>query len=276
MNYLSEKEVKTIEVEVLSKIDKICRANKIQYSLAYGTLLGAIRHKGFIPWDDDIDIAMPREDYEKFLDYCDTHQTPFYIITYRKDRTWPYLYIRCCDPHTLCEKDPFSRRSEGYGLFVDIVPIDGMGDSLRGARLRMAKTMFHQYLAVAADWKKYFRSRTQFTWKVELARIPFYIMSRFTNCRRAIGKVEKYNMRMNLAASRYGAIACGGGYKMKEIMESKWFTEFIDVEFEGRQFRAFKHYDEILTHIYGDYMTPPPKEQQVGHHYIKAYRKNNV
>ena len=111
-------EIKKVSVDVLSSIDQICRENNFTYSLGYGTLLGAVRHGGFIPWDDDIDIVMPRADYEKFILYCKQHATPFALACNELDSKYGYVYAKACDTNTVVIPD--NMRWAKNGIQVDI------------------------------------------------------------------------------------------------------------------------------------------------------------
>ena len=121
-------ELHQIETDILTAIDEICRKENIRYYLAGGTLLGAVRHKGFIPWDDDIDIAMPRDDYERFLKVMRKGAHPYYKILaleYKED--YPYTFAKVVDTRTRLQEE-IGKDLPEMGVFIDIFPLDGMGD----------------------------------------------------------------------------------------------------------------------------------------------------
>ncbi|MCH1940959.1 LicD family protein [Holdemania massiliensis] len=272
MKKLTLDEMKAVELDVLCKIHEICISQGINYSLAYGTLLGAIRHKGFIPWDDDIDLLMPRDDYEKFMEYCASHETPFYVISHRTDPTWPFLYTRVCDPNTVIPDEPIWKWRGKMGLFVDIIAVDGLGNTFKQATCNLYGSVFKLSIANASNWSHFFKTRTRFKWYYDPIRFCFYVMGKFIKPNRLLNSVEIRRRKCSISSVKYsGEVGGAFAYGKKEIMESSIFTEFTDVEFEGKTFKAFKEYDKFLTHVYGDYMTPPPKEQQIGHHYLTAY-----
>lgn len=119
-------EMKQIELRVLKQIRAICEEQGWRYFLVGGTLLGAVRHKGFIPWDDDIDIGMPRADYEKFIDYCISHDVPFKVMCNRSENKYGYLYAKAMAPDTVLLEESSNRYNVEQGIFVDIFPVDGL------------------------------------------------------------------------------------------------------------------------------------------------------
>ena len=128
MQQLSLKEIQMIELKLLLEFDSICSQNSMRYSLGGGSLLGAIRHKGFIPWDDDIDVMMPRPDYERFLDYCRREDTSFRLITYESVSGYNGLSAKIWDPSTRIV-DHVLDLSFDTGVNIDVFPIDGLANS---------------------------------------------------------------------------------------------------------------------------------------------------
>lgn len=273
MKEIQLEELKRIETSLLMRIDEICRVNGWRYSLCGGTLLGAIRHKGFIPWDDDIDIAMPRKDYEAFLKYGIEHGEEYNIriVSTKTSKCYAYLAAKVCDTNTVMEEENFERDGVEMGVYVDIFPIDGLGNEAN-AKKHFEATRFERELLVARNWKKFFRSKTH-AWYVEPVRFAFWIMSRFISAQKLAEKVETYYERFPLEESEYAAIVCGS-YREKEIMPVKILDQFTEVEFEGKNFSAFREYQDYLKNIYGDYSKLPPEDKRVSHHMFKAYIKN--
>ena len=271
MRNINFDELKAIELEILKKIHNICENENLRYSLIGGTLLGAVRHKGFIPWDDDIDIVMPRKDYETFIDYCVHNSTelPFYIVSSKTNKNYGYLFAKACAKGTTIEEVHGNRYQCNLGVYVDIFPVDGLGVSFEEAKKTYAKTTFKRELLVASNWKEFFRSKTRAIY-FEPIRYAFYLMSRLVNVNKLINKIDEICKKKDFDSSKYVGVVCGV-YRRKEIMKKDVFAEYEKIEFEGLKVNALKNSKEYLSNIYGDYMKLPPKEKQFSHHMFKAY-----
>ena len=143
MKEISIKEAQKAMLEILKKIDEICDEQNITYFLMYGTLIGAVRHKGIIPWDDDIDIMMPRDDYDKFINYFLKYQDelkPYELYSQKNRKNYPYIIARISDSRYIL--DSKNEKDYGIGLFVDIYPFDGMGNNKEEA-IRLGKKADH-------------------------------------------------------------------------------------------------------------------------------------
>ena len=272
MKEIQSEELKQIEFNLLKKIDYICRERGWRYSLCGGTLLGAIRHKGFIPWDDDIDIAMPRKDYELFLNYVIANGKEYgiQIVSPRTSSCYAYLAAKVCDTNTIMEENNFKRDGLKMGVYVDVFPIDGLGTKTK-AKKHFNATRFERELLVARNWKRFFRSKTH-AWYIEPVRFAFWMMSRFVSTLKLVDKVETYYAQFPLEKSEYAAVVCGS-YREREILPTEVLNTFTTVDFEGSRFMAFKKHDDYLRSIYGDYMKLPAKDKQISHHMFKAYVK---
>ena len=273
MKEIQSEELKQIELSLLKKIDFLCKEHGWRYSLCGGTLLGAIRHKGFIPWDDDIDIAMPRKDYESFLKYgiVNGKEYDIQIVSPKTSSCYAYLAAKVCDTNTLMEENNFERDGLEMGVYVYIFPIDGLGTKAE-AKKHFNATRFERELLVARNWKKFFRSKTH-AWYIEPVRFAFWIMSRFVSTSKLVDRVETYYAKFPIEKSQCAAVVCGS-YREKEILPTEVLNTFTEVEFEGKQFMAFEKFDDYLGSIYGDYMKLPPKDKQESHHMFKAYWKD--
>lgn len=263
------KEVQKIALGILKHIDKICKENNIQYYLAGGTLLGAIRHKGFIPWDDDIDIFMLRPDYERFLKIMDnTKHEQYKCLHYGKDYpNYIYRFAKVVDLNTKVQESTLISH-EDMGVFVDVFPIDGINIKKWKKPIRKT-TILAKFIEVSACTtipktksklkyiiKKILRCYTKvFGWKYWLNKHEQYI-KKFHN-------LDNYEHRYPFS----------GCYKFKDIMPKELYDDIIEVEFEGYKFPAFRNYDYYLSSLYGDYMTPPPPEKRIAHT-LKIYKKD--
>ncbi|MBQ8522133.1 MAG: LicD family protein [Clostridia bacterium] len=262
------KEIQRISLNILKYIDKICKENDIKYSLCDGTALGAIRHKGFIPWDDDIDIMMTRENYNKFLNLMDNIKDPNYkCLHFGKDfPNYFYNFAKVVDLNTYVEEINFPRHKD-MGIFVDVFPVDGIPkDKINKLTNKYCKLrMFHHFAAT----KKFVKSS-----KGWMRTIPKFFM--WTYCK-VFGWKHFYKKSENLLKKYplkncdYAGIYCE--YGKKEMIPKEMFNETILVDFEDEKFPILKEYNYYLTNVYGDYMTPPPENERQAHHII-AFKKS--
>lgn len=273
MRNIELNEMKTIELDLLKKIDKICRDNNFRYSIAYGTLLGAVRHKGFIPWDDDIDICMPKPDYEKFIEFCKNNDVSFECLAKEKDCTYYDLISKICAKNTIIVEKNAGRYNLNKGVFVDIFPMEGLGKTKKQAVHNFNKSVLWREILNAASWTKFFRSNSHAIY-LEPIRFFFYIISRFIHPSFVIKKINKIYDKGEYDSSEYVGVL-GSPYRKKDILEKKFIEEYDDVLFEGIRVRKFKNYDWYLKHFYGNYMKLPPIEKQITHHSFQAYYIEN-
>ena len=264
-------ELKHIELELMKKINVICRAESIRYTLTAGTLLGAVRHGGFIPWDDDIDIAMPRPDYDRFVEYCKNHETPFKFFSIETDERYGYMHAKVTDTSTVIVEENTNASGIEMGVYVDIFPIDGMGDDIDGAVRNFNSTRFARELLVAKNWKRFFRSKTRPA-IYEPVRFAFFLLSRLVSLKKLTASIRKKVTRIPFDSAKYVTIV-GSAYRDREIVEREIYGEYEDISFEGESFMAIREYDKYLGKIYGDYMKLPPEEKRVTHHSFDAFYK---
>lgn len=260
MREVSFEESKQIMVKTLESIDRCCRENNIKYSLCWGTMIGAIRHHGFIPWDDDIDLMMSREDHDRFLKVYNDPQYAVYTPKVNKNDLW--LNTKIFDKKT---RVYFKNRSNSFfGVWVSIFPYDNAPDE----KLR-------QWEIKRDFWLKIYRIKIHYFFGHSLLRriakrifkillLPFssfWIYNRIENCLTAFN-----NQQTKRVCIWYGTPYMKFRYFPKELLD-----ECIDVDFEELKSKIIKGYDEFLKITYGDYMKLPPESDRVPKHNYKAY-----
>lgn len=268
MKEISIDELKQLQVEMLCKIDEFCNNNQIFYSLAFGTLIGAIRHKGYIPWDDDIDIVMPRPDYCKFLETFNGTYDHLYLLAPEINIEYYAPYANVCDNRTLLLEGLNGHRGVEMGIKIDVFPIDGtpenemdyikLIDYMQAINYKMA--IKRQYLSLLHP-KTYVSILFQ---KLKYAHLSY------RECQQTImDQIRLYPFE----TSKYVDILTFPVYKNIRTLKNV-FTEYVDVDFEGYRFKAIKDFDYYLKIIYGDYLKLPPEEKRRTHHNFNAYWKD--
>lgn len=274
MQLISMKDVQQGALDILIKIDEICRKEKYKYYLAYGTLIGAVRHKGFIPWDDDIDIMMPRPDYDRLVKYFYKHKDelfPFEIINPQVNDKCPYTISRISDSRY--ELDVDNEDEYGIGLFVDVYPLDGVGTTVEEYTKLKKESSRYASMCFLATRQSVKRENTKSTLKM-IAKYPAYVIAKILGKNFFMNHLYKMSEVYNYNKSKYiGCIIWGSDDGLRGIFPKEWFDEMIDIEFESHLFKTAKEYDKILRRGYGDYMKLPPEKERVAHHYYDAYKK---
>lgn len=266
MKEIPLKERKALQLSLLAKVDKICREKGIRYYLNSGTLLGAVRHKGYIPWDDDIDIAMPRPDYEAFYRYFTkaNKDSCMQLISYR-DGSSIYPFFKMIDPRTIVVEHYVDPKYQ-IGVWIDIFPLDGIekGDD---SAFRLNNSIKAKYDFAIANPEN---ATTPFRGAVKKVIAPFF---RKTDIYAFAKRLDETLAATPIKESNDVAMAMWGYGPCERAPYS--ILEACELEFEGRFFCAPKEYDLYLTALFGDYMTLPPVEEREAH-FCSAYWKNDV
>ncbi len=261
MKKITSEEMKALQVNILIDFAKFCDKNNLHYTLGYGTLLGAIRHKGFIPWDDDIDVFMPRPDYEKFINIIRGNKiSPFIDVISYKFGNSTYPFIKLIDNRTEVEEKFV--KDVRIGVWIDIFAIDG---NFNNSFLSMLHYKTAALIRKVVEIKRNnFGSGTTTTKRILKSFIyPFTIFFSFDFLLKTMDRVcclRKYDK-----SNYIGCVVWGYGSRGR--IEKKGFFECIDVEFEGHIFKVTSNYDKYLKNIYGNYMQLPPENKRIKHNY---------
>lgn len=255
-------------VEVMKSFDRFCTDNQLQYFASSGTAIGAIRHKGFIPWDDDIDVYMPRADYNRLMQLRKTLSGSGYAIKDLGDNEYVYAFAKYYDANTtLIETKEFPKCI--IGVYIDIFPLDEVFGSYE--EISRKKTEYSAAYRMYQDtfikvtprmFLSYFYHRN-FKRFLELFRAVFFTEKKKADIRSKFCQLEKQwskeHGRLLLTHSCIYPLE-------RELFQKEWFSDYVYLPFENIEIRLPKEYDHYLTHLFGDYMTPPPAEKQVSTH----------
>ena len=274
---LSLRETQLAALSILKKVDKICRENNLRYWLAYGTLIGALRGGGFIPWDDDVDICMPRPDYEKLLAFFEANSEelrPLVAIHNTSSTITPFLITRISDTtYRMIGENGVS--VPDMGAFIDIYPLDGLGNDYEEAK-RLKRRSFRQML--------FYIHSGDFASNRINASIPKIIAKKV--CSAVLGNPRKYELRQRQILSKYSyeqsgflSVAAWGRTNAMEVFPASCFSDSIPIAFEDMTSWAPIGYDEILRGFYRDvwgenYMELPPEKDRVPHHTYSLVFRN--
>ncbi len=268
MRKLNLQEIQSKEFEILCEFDRICRKHHLRYGLCGGTLLGAVRHEGFIPWDDDIDVEMPRPDYKKLMEIAEAEFPSYYRLeTPYNNLDTIHAYGKICDLRTELIEFPEGKRIRTH-LYIDVFPIDGMPDDRIKQEKHRKKTRRRMLALYGFRVAKYKRNE-----KMGIFMKCFWRLASAANkmmpAKRLIKRVDKMAEKYEFGTTRYNAVIVAG-YGAIEIMPKIVFGFDNEVTFCGRKFFATDKPDYYLTSIYGDYMQLPPEERRI-HHEMEAY-----
>jgi len=259
------RQLQLVELEIMKVFADICERHGLRYAMIGGTLLGAIRHRGFIPWDDDIDVGMPREDYESFLEIVRGELPEHYdFLNYKQTPDYLRYFSRVVDTRVEVTNASYANKQVEHA-WIDIFPLDGM------PRTKFGRFMHFWYMTA---WKFLYHASC-FDELVNLNRAgrPFYqrVLIKIMQATKGITakldtkklllRIERLLMKYSVADCEYG-ISLFGAYMMKEIMPKRIFGDGALYDFEDSRFVGPVDYDAFLTLLYGDYMTPPKNKNK--------------
>ena len=251
------------ELEILTELDRLCRKHNLRYYIVGGTLIGAVRHGGFIPWDDDIDVSMPRKDFKKLLKISKTELSQGYFLqTHKTERKCPFHYMKLRKNGTFFDEEKFSHKLFHKGIFMDIFPLDFIPENKLLQKLIFGSFgLFSGLIASKDKTDEYlFKDRSAvLTLPLKVLRfiLPLWLMQ---GLRSLVAKISNLLSNKKLLASLSGF----HGYP-KEISPQEWWAQGCEVEFEGKKVMAPSDYQTLLTHMFGNYMELPPEEERITH-----------
>ena len=265
MKEISIEEQKAIQLDMLKDIHSFCVSSNIRYSLAFGSLLGAVRHRGYIPWDDDIDIMMSRDNYNRFVRSYGNSTYKIADMSVNPDYGLPFAKVE--DSRTIMEE--YVEGVASYGIYIDIFPVDCIPDKLYERKF---------YYWMKDFWNILYNLKTtrvanaRSIFKNFILVIGHILLSFFSKrflARRMSGMASKY-AGMNTS---YVGIVAPADSRIEEAIPSIYFEEYVELPFENINVMSIKEFDKYLNAAYGDYMQLPPIEQRISHHEYVAYWK---
>lgn len=268
MKELTLADQQKVGLDILKDVHRFCVSHGIKYSIAYGSLIGAIRHNGFIPWDDDVDIIMPRPDYNRF---CQEYHSDAYTLISRltsPDCMIAYARVTDCQ-NTIClTQVPWC--SQPVGLWIDVFPVDAVSDD-RGQYKEQFSRLSHL-------WKKTIWERqaktplSSYNWAflptIKLALKKVLSLNGFRLFKHIDHLIDEGQRISWGETAHFAQLSCLDGKAEKEYLPCDSFDSCIDVRFEGTVVKALSGYEDVLRMMYGDYWVLPPIEKQIPHNNI--------
>ena len=271
MRQISDEELLQLQLDILRDVDAFCRNNQIEYFLVGGTGIGAVRHGGYIPWDDDIDIGMTRPNYNRFIETFNGKIS--HLRVYAPELNWNYYasYANVCDMRTVLLEGANGHRKDEIGVKIDIFPYDAVPEKRKEFEINRKKARRLSYFCyikrhlINKDKRINFRTKCYYIGlKVLLFPFTYAFLQKKLH---ALSQQVPYNESIYLEKIVFP-------YKKNKPCKKELFESYCDMKFEDIIVRNLKGYDEYLISVFGDYMKLPPEDQRTSHHGFKAYWKD--
>ncbi len=279
---LEKEKLKTIELDILKEFINVCDKLELRYYLGGGTLLGAVRHKGFIPWDDDIDVIMPRPDYDKFMEKAqELLPTYLFVQNYHTDPKFPRMYTKLRNSNTTFIEYGYQCTNINHGIYIDIFPLEGvptdkkqMINHLNKCNKVIGKLMyFNNINNTEIDYFYHKNPIIRMLKKTKKAVYKTFVVSdkKIDNKRKQLeGLLKKYDFD---SSEFVGDIL--GRWGLKEIMPNKIYGKGVKLQFENLEANVPEDFDAHLKSLYNDYMTLPPEDKRESGHDVKIVDCDN-
>lgn len=267
MEQISSDELKKLELDIFRKVIEVCERHELRYIVDYGSLIGIVRHGGFIPWDDDIDISMPRPDYERFKRAFEGESAPdsaYELRTGMRNRiAIPYIQVVHKDTVTVKKG---RREAYAQSVWVDVFPIDGAGNEKEEL-----EQIYEKYWEQINVSRKIIGRYQPFLNPVKQVKQFYWHYIKKYSLKKIIEEAEHVMQTFDYEAS--GQVFCFCTiYGTEEKNAKKYYEDRIQMSFEGIPCKVPRDYDEKLRGIYGDYMKLPPEEKRTGHDYTAWWK----
>ena len=267
MSVLRDYQLKALDM--LDCFVRLCEENHLTYYISGGTFLGAVRHGGFIPWDDDVDVAMPRKDYTEFLRIAESQLPERYSINHFSKKSDSIYYVPKIEDNQFRFVSTVARNTKTVNLWMDVFPLDGLPQNAFVRKIHCLHLLVLRglYKLSLFDDLVDYRNKNRPWYENAIIWTAIYIpawriISPQKVMRRLDGVLSKYDYYESVDIMNFM-----GSYKFRSIMNrEKIYAEGADYSFEGRMFRAPKQYDAYLKQIYGNYNELPPESKRNWHH----------
>lgn len=266
MKELTLQALKEVEFEILKMFRSFCEENNIRYYLSNGTLLGAVKYKKFIPWDDDVDVFVPREDYNRLLSlFKDSDR--YRLFAFEREPGFLYPFAKLCDMTTRKIEGNFDNGVE-LGVDIDVFPLDAWNGDLATARKELKYISKNRFCMGLAK-----RNKPDSINPVKrLIKGMVMLYCKMFGAKHYLKKIIRASSNVSLYGAQYVGCKAWCIYGEREIIPAEVFADTAEVEFEGEMFTAPSGYDKYLRSLYGNYIDDPPVEKQCTHHSFKAYQ----
>lgn len=258
--------VQLVQLEIAREVKRVCDENDIQYFLCFGTVLGAVRHGGFIPWDDDLDIGMTRREYERFLQIApDKLKKEYYLHTWHVDPEYALPFAKVRKRGTLYLEGKSTRLKEN-GFYIDIFPFDYLPADIEQKAMLDKKLIDLFRTKLMKSGYTPWMENGKIIWKKRIGYLYYQAKAALTTREKLIREYEDVIATFPENEDVYWQDPAMHLRSLKRV----WCEELTELPFEGENFKVSKHYHEMLTAIYGNYVQLPPEDQRENRHQIEA------